>query len=246
MLRRLQKIISLTMIALLLMATLAPVMAQAASRTAMYVTKKTYVYKAASTSAGRKSVAQNTKVYVVGKSGSYSKVQNSKGTVTGYIPTKYLSKSKTSSEKLVSKSNGASWKSKVVKMLWFQGGQNVLKKGQYGYIYDIDTGISVKIKRMGGHYHADVEPATLADTAKLLRIAKGKFSWDSHAVILKANGKFVACGINTLPHGDQTIRDNGYDGQFCLHMTGSWTHASSKENVNHQASINQAYNWAHK
>ena len=213
-----------------------------------YVSKNTYVYQKASSSSRRKSISRNTKVYVVGKSGSYYKVQNAGGT-TGYVKASYVSGKKSSgssSKGSSSKSSGSGWKSKVVKMNWFNGGSNVLKKGHYGYIYDIDTGISLKIKRMGGHYHADVEPATAADTAKLLRIAGGKFSWKSHAVILKANGKYVASGINTLPHGDETIRNNGYDGQFCLHMTGSKTHASSKENENHQSSINRAYKWAHK
>jgi hypothetical protein len=122
----------------------------------------------------------------------------------------------------------------------------VLKKGHYGTIYDIDTGISLRIKRMGGHYHADVEPATAADTAKLKRVAGGHFSWRSEAVILKASGKYVACGINTMPHGDQTIYNNHYDGQFCLHMSDSMTHASSKENRHHQSSIDRAYRWAHR
>ena len=138
------------------------------------------------------------------------------------------------------------WADKVVKMDWFKGGSEVLKTGSYGYIYDIDTGIIVRIKRMGGHNHADVEPATAADTAKLKRIAGGKFSWKSHAVILSAGGKYVACGINTLPHGDQTIKNNNYDGQFCLHMTNSITHGSQKENEAHQKSIERAYKWAHK
>ena len=103
----------------------------------------------------------------------------------------------------------------------------------------------MKIKRMGGHNHADVEPATKADTAKLLKIAGGSFSWDSHAVILICGDKLNAWALNTMPHGAQTLPNNGYDGQFCLHMTGSLTHCSGVENVNHQGSIDRAYNWAH-
>ncbi len=215
-------------------------------RTAGYASTNTYVYRSASSSSARRSISKNTKVYVVGKSGSYYKVQNASGSATGYIKASCVSKSKVATKKATAKKSSKSWKSKVVKMNWFENGKTVLRKGQYGYIYDIDTGVELKIKRMGGHYHADVEPATTADTAKLLRVAKGKFSWDSHAVILKAGGKYVACGINTKPHGDQTIRNNNYDGQFCLHMCGSWTHASSKENQNHQKSIERAYRWAHK
>ena len=145
---------------------------------------------------------------------------------------------------------------RVIALVWAAGGvafygatgglQNAISAmGQSGVVYDISTGITMRIKRMGGHNHADVEPATASDTAKLLKIAGGRFSWDSHAVILHAGGKYVACAINTKPHGDQTIKDNGYDGQFCLHMLGSKTHGSDSVNEEHQKSIIKAYNWAH-
>ena len=97
---------------------------------------------------------------------------------------------------------------------------------------------------MGGHNHMDVEPATAADTRKLLRVSGGKWSWDSHAEILIAGGKYVACAINTMPHGDQTIRNNNYNGQFCLHTSGSLTHNSGKQNASHQKAIETAYKWA--
>ena len=216
-------------------------------KVAGYVSKNTYVYRSASSSASRRSISRNTRVYVVGKSGSYYKVQNSSGSVTGYVKASCVSRKKAGgSSGGSSKKPSKSWKSKVVKMNWFAGGCNVLKKGGYGTIYDIDTGVSLRIKRMGGHYHADVEPATATDTIKLLRVAGGEFSWKSHAVILKANGKYVASAINTKPHGDQTIHSNNYEGQFCLHTSGSMTHGSKKENSEHQKSINRAYKWAHR
>ena len=253
MLRRLQKMICAMMIALLLISAATPAMAK--SVTAKVSSSSAKVYKKASKSSASAKLKKGTKVTVTAVSGSWARVKlNGR---TGYMPKKYLtaggassSKKKSSSSSVAPKSSSsssASWKAKVVKMDWFKGGGSaVLKKGRYGYIYDIDTGVELKIKRMGGHNHADVEPATAADTAKLLRIAGGKFSWDSHAVILKAGGKYVASAINTLPHGDQTIRNNHYDGQFCLHTSHSLTHGSSKENVKHQASIERAYRWAHR
>ena len=129
---------------------------------------------------------------------------------------------------------------------WYKDGDGVLKKGGYGYLYDIDTGILMRIKRMGGSRHADVEPATRDDTARLKKIAGGRFSWDSHAVILIVDGRFVACAINTMPHGDQTITNNGYDGQFCLHMVGSRTHGTNNVNAQHQKAIQRAWEWAQK
>ena len=210
------------------------------ARSAAYVNKDTYIYKKAASSSARKAIGVNTKVYVTGVSGSYCKVENESGSVTGYVLKSRLSKSRVSTD-----SKSVSWKSRVVRMDWFNGGSSVLATGSYGYLYDVDTGITLRIKRMGGHNHADVEPATAADTARLLKIAGGSFSWDAHAVILRAGGKYVACSINTMPHGDQTLSGNNYDGQFCLHMTGSTTHETESVNANHQAAINKAYNWAH-
>ena len=182
---------------------------------------------------------------MVGVSGDYLRVQNSSGSKTGYVPSSDVSRSKSSLVKKSVSGSSSSWKSKVVKLNWYDGGSSVLDTGDYGYIYDIDSGVTVKIKRMGGHSHADCEPATAADTAKLKKIAGGSFSWDCIPVILHAGGKYVACSINTMPHGDQTISDNGYDGQFCLHMVGSKTHGSDSVNESHQSAINKAYNWAH-
>lgn len=209
------------------------------SRYPGYAKSGAYIYKSASTSSAKKALPVNTKVYVIGKSGSFYRVQNSSGSITGYMKTSSISKTKVSTAKPASY-----YKSKVVKMNWYSGGQNVLKKNQYGYIYDIATGQTIKIKRMGGSNHADVEPATKTDTAKL-KSWGGGYSWDSRAVILIANGKYVACAINTQPHGDQTITNNNYPGQFCLHMVGSKTHGSDAVNSAHQAAINAAYNWAH-
>ena len=214
------------------------------SRYEGYISKKTYLYKSASASSDRKALDVNTKVYVIGKSGDFFRVQNKDGSVTGYVKEGCISKKKVTTAAVKAK-KVADYKAKVVKMNWFGKGENVLKKGEYGYIYDIKSRQTIKIKRMGGSNHADVEPATAADTAKLKAACGGEFSWDSRPVILIANGKFVACAINTMPHGDQTIKNNNYDGQFCLHMVGSKTHGTNGVNELHQKAINEAYNWAH-
>ena len=212
------------------------------SRYTAYTNKSTYVYKSASSSSSKVSVGANTKLYVVGVSGDFLRVQNSSGSRTGYVAASAVSRGKTAT---ASSDKKSAWKSKVVKMSWYDGGSSVLDSGDYGYIYDISSGITVHIKRMGGHNHADCEPATASDTAKLKKIAGGSFSWDCIPVILHSEGKYVACSINTMPHGDQTISSNGYDGQFCLHMVGSKTHGSDSVNEDHQNAINTAYNWAH-
>ena len=185
-------------------------------------------------------------VYVIGIDGSYFRVQNKAGSITGYMPKSCLGTQKVKTNQSTPKSSTSTdWKSKVVALKWYDGGSSVLKKGEYGAIYDIATGISFKVYRMGGSSHADIEPATREDTEKLKKIVGGEYSWDSRAVILNAGGYYVACAINTMPHGDQTITSNGYEGQFCLHMLDSKTHGSDSVNSEHQKAIRMAYNWAH-
>ena len=232
-----------------------------------YINKDTYVYQKASKSSKKIKVARNTKVYVIGAKGNFYHVQNVKNKVKAYALKSCVSRTKvpepssggddtgddtgddsgssTTDPGTETETGKPSWKSKVVKLDWYKTGKNVLKRGGYAYLYDITTGIKLRIKRMGGTNHADVEPATKADTAKLKKIAAGKFSWVCHAAILLANDRDVACSVNTMPHGQQTITNNGYDGQFCLHMVNSKTHGSGKVNPNHQACINKAYKWAH-
>ena len=240
----------------------------ASTRYTGYLNKDTYVYQRASKSSKKLKYPCNTKVYVIGTSGKFYRVQNPKNSkYKGYVLKADISRTKvpepssgdddtgddtgddsgssTTDPGTGTETGTPSWKSKVVKLDWYKTGKNVLKRGGYAYLYDITTGIKLRIKRMGGTNHADVEPATKADTAKLKKIAGGKFSWVCHAVILMANNQYVACSVNTMPHGQQTLNNNGYDGQFCLHMVNSKTHGTGKVNPNHQACINKAYKWAH-
>lgn len=234
----------------------------ASTRYTGYINKDTYVYQKASKSSKKIKVACNTKVYVIGVKGNFYHIQNVKNKVKAYALKSCISRTKVPESSsggddsgddsgegadsgTGSETGAPSWKSRVVKLDWYKTGKDVLKRGGYAYLYDITTGIKLRIKRMGGTNHADVEPATKADTAKLKKIAGGKFSWVCHAVILQANGQYVACSVNTMPHGQQTISNNGYDGQFCLHMVNSKTHGTGKVNPNHQACIEKAYKWAH-
>ena len=202
-----------------------------------YASKNTALYKGTSSSSGKLgTIPKGTRLEVVGASGGYYQVTN--GSLYGYVAKGSVSKTKPTEKAKTS------WKSKVEKVNWFDGGSSILSKGEYAYIYHIDTGLTVRIRCLYGSNHADVEPATKTDTAKLLKIAGGSFSWDSEAVILYADGRYIAAAINTMPHGEEALTNNGYDGQFCLHLTGSKTHGSDSVNEDHQASIQRAYNWA--
>ena len=137
-----------------------------------------------------------------------------------------------------------SWRRQVERVEWFSEGNKLVKRGGYASIYDIDTGLTLRIKRKGGTNHMDVEPASKKDTATLKKIAGGTFSWKSHAVVLIKGGRYIAAAINTMPHGEYTIKDNDFPGQFCLHMVGSRTHETNKVNAEHQKSIERVLKWS--
>ena len=133
----------------------------------------------------------------------------------------------------------------VVEMEWFDSDVSrlVAKRGGTAYIIDCRTGTKIKIRRVGGSNHMDVEPATASDTEKLLKIYGGEWSWDQRPVILIADGKYIAASINGMPHGDEISTDNNFDGQFCLHTTGSMTHGTEKVNSRHQNCIEEALDY---
>ncbi len=139
-------------------------------------------------------------------------------------------------------SGSAPKKQEVVEKDWFDSdvARSVYKRGGTAYIIDCETGIRIKIRRVGGSNHMDVEPATASDTEKLLKIYGGSWSWDQRAVILIADGEYIAASINGMPHGAEISTDNNFEGQFCLHTTGSLTHGTEKVNGRHQDKIEEA------
>ena len=236
-----------------------------------YINKTTWVYARPSTSSARVRVAKGTKVTVLAVRSSWARVKRSH--YIGYIPTKYLSRKPTATptprptEKPTPQPTATprpttaaptiaptttptqeqvvpSWRRKVERVEWFNGGNKLVKRGGYAYIYDIDTGLTLRIKRKGGTNHMDVEPASKKDTATLKKIAGGTFSWKSHAVVLIKGGRYIAAAINTQPHGEYTIKDNDFPGQFCLHMVGSRTYETDRVNPEHQKSIERVMRWS--
>jgi peptidoglycan hydrolase-like protein with peptidoglycan-binding domain len=136
-------------------------------------------------------------------------------------------------------------KKKVVKLDWYKDKSTVNKifgRRDYAYIVDVKTGTKIKIRRTGGTDHADIEPATKSDTAKLKKIYGGEWSWDRRAVVLEAGGKRVAASINGMPHGQGLSTTNGFNKQqICLHLLNSKTHGSDKVDPDHQDCIEYAY-----
>ena len=107
-------------------------------------------------------------------------------------------------------------------------------------ITDLETGLHLQLRRLGGTYHADSEPLTAQDTSVLRQIYGGEWSWERRAVVVHIRGYRVAASINGVPHGSQSITDNNFSGHICVHFRGSFTHNSEQQDPEHQQMIDRA------
>ncbi|MGI6778591.1 MAG: peptidoglycan-binding domain-containing protein [Acetivibrionales bacterium] len=152
---------------------------------------------------------------------------------------------------------------------WFGEVDKVFSRGKIATVYDIDTGLSFQVKRTFGTNHADVEPLTIDDTNIMKSIYGGKWSWDRRAVVVTVDGRSFAGSMNGMPHAGldkypantvvkgrsggygrgqnlDAVKDNGMDGQTCIHFYGSKTHGTARVDSTHQAMVKKAAEWAKK
>lgn len=118
---------------------------------------------------------------------------------------------------------------------WFNGGASRIPRGAIFQVKDVRTGLVFTAKRQAGGSHLDAEPLTAADTAILKKINGGDFTWKRRPMLVLYNGRVYACSIYSEPHGSDTIANNNFDGQFCLHFYGSKTHGTNVVDADHQA-----------
>lgn len=107
-------------------------------------------------------------------------------------------------------------------------------------VIDVATGRSFRVRRLYGHNHADSEPLTAEDTATMKAIYGGKWSWDRRPIVVEVAGHRIAASMNGYPHGGDSIANNNFAGQFCIHFLGSKTHGSNRVDPDHQAAVRKA------
>ena len=101
---------------------------------------------------------------------------------------------------------------------WYDKVKAVAKKYPYATVYDYSTGISWQVHIFSVGAHADYEPVTANDTAKLVK-AFGGNTWNPKAVWVKfSDGSVYLGSTHSMPHEVQHIRDNNFAGHSCLHF----------------------------
>ena len=119
-------------------------------------------------------------------------------------------------------------------------------------IMDVGTGKMFNVRVQSTGSHADVEPKTAADTAIMCDVYgvkdAGDISYKRRPVFVKAKVNGVvytyAASMYGEVHGSQTITNNNYDGQFCIHFRHSTTSGSKAELAENQNPIDRAVSYA--
>ena len=159
--------------------------------------------------------------------------------VTGKVNSKTLSKLNSSDAKKATASDSSGGSGSTERLNWFNGGSSKIPKGATFKVKDIKTGKVFTVKRWSGANHLDAEPASASDT-KIMKSIYGHWSWRRRPVLVKYNGHVYAASMNGMPHGTQTIKNNNFDGHFCIHFYGSKTHGSKKVDSMHQNCVAEA------
>lgn len=157
----------------------------------------------------------------------------------GYVSQKYVSL--TEPEAAPSNPSQNSNGDVILADWWTSDIQKVFKVGVIATVTDVDSGLSWQVKRSGGTNHADVQPLTAADTAKMKQAYGGKWSWTRHAIWVTIDGQRYAASMNGMPHGSGSIKDNNFDGHHCIHFLNSRTHTGNRLDAAHQAAVQKAY-----
>ena len=139
---------------------------------------------------------------------------------------------------------------------WYKGDINSFwGRGETAVMTDVRTGISLRIRRWAGGYHVDGEPLTSADTLALTRIYGVKNAqeiveknlYQRRPVWITLKGRSFAASLFGMPHnypeGD-TIANNDFNGQLCVHFYNSRLHTSGTVDREHMRAIQTAYDAA--
>jgi len=113
---------------------------------------------------------------------------------------------------------------------WFLDGKYLIKRNDVFTVTDVATGLQIRFKMMGGMNHADVEPTTSGETAKLKKLFP-EWTWTPRPVVVFHKGINFAASLSGMPHSYDTVK-NDVDGHFDLYLHNS---------KNHGESVSQAY-----
>ena len=126
---------------------------------------------------------------------------------------------------------------------WYDKIKAVARKYPYVTIYDFASGISWQGHIISLGAHADYEPVTANDTAKMLK-AFGGNTWTPKAVwVVFSDGSVYLGSTHSMPHDTYHIKDNNFNGHSCIHFprTQDQVAAIGPYATKHQETIDAAW-----
>lgn len=130
-----------------------------------------------------------------------------------------------------------------VEMISWSEARNILPKNTRFTVVDVRTGLRFQLISFSHGSHADVFPATTADTDIMRQAWGGSWSWDTRPVLVMVGDRTFAASMSGMPHAGGGNRGNGMTGHVCMHFYGSRTHNGNRAHeADHQASVREAYN----
>ena len=131
----------------------------------------------------------------------------------------------------------------VIYANWYTTVRSVVKQFQYATIYDYKTGISWQVHIFSVGAHADAEPLSALDTAKMLRVF-GEETWEPRAVwVILSNGSTYMASTHSHSHGVSHISTNNFAGHLCIHFprTSAQVAAIGPYATSHQTTIDEGW-----
>ena len=134
--------------------------------------------------------------------------------------------------------------SRVIYANWYTTVKAVCRKYPYATVYDYSTGISWQIHIFSLGAHADFEPVTANDTAKMQRAFGGETTWNPKPVwVIFSDGSVYMASTHDTPHGVSHNSDNNFAGHACLHFprTQEQVTAIGPYATSHQEAIDEGW-----
>ena len=126
---------------------------------------------------------------------------------------------------------------------WYTTVKAKVRRFQYATVYDFTTGISWQVHMFSFGAHADAEPLTANDTARMLQ-AFGGNTWNPKAVwVVLGDGTVYMASTHSMPHEVQHITSNNFAGHLCIHFprTQAQVTAIGPYATSHQAAIDAGW-----
>lgn len=144
-------------------------------------------------------------------------------------------------EGLTGNGGGPASTSEVKWLMWYDDIKPNLKYGQVLTVYEPTTNTSYRIWVYARGRHLDCEPYTSQDAA-ILRAIWGGESWSEKPVYFQMpDGTWCIASTFSMPHGNNPIKDNDFDGQVCIHFPRTLEETidsgDTKNGVRHQNDI---------